>query len=57
MDKNNLGSYSWLEEYLEYADTNPDALSRDILEKAMVLSNGKVKDDMTVLVSKIYSVY
>lgn len=57
IDKNNIGSYAWLEEYLEYADTNPSALSRDILEKAMVLSGGKVKDDMTVLVSKIYSVY
>ncbi len=57
IDKNNVGSYSWLEEYLEYADTNPSALSRDILEKAMVLSGGKVRDDMTVLVSKIYSVY
>ncbi len=57
IDKNNMGSYAWLEEYLEYADTNPAALSRDILEKSMVLSNGKVNDDMTVLVSKIYSVY
>lgn len=57
IDKNNIGSYAWLEEYLEYADTNPSSLSRDILEKAMVLSGGKVKDDMTVLVSKIYSIY
>ncbi|MCF0146945.1 MAG: stage II sporulation protein E [Clostridium sp.] len=57
IDKSNIGSYSWLEEYLEYSDTNPSALSRDILEKAMILSNGKVNDDMTVLVSKIYSVY
>ncbi|MDV4150261.1 stage II sporulation protein E [Clostridium sp. AL.422] len=57
IDKNNIGSYAWLEEYLEYAETNPSALSRDILEKAMVLSDGKVRDDMTVLVSKIYSVY
>lgn len=57
IDKNNVGSYSWLEEYLQYADTNPSSLSRDILEKAMVLSGGKVWDDMTVLVSKIYSVY
>lgn len=57
IDKNNIGSYAWLEEYLEYSDTNPSALSRDILEKAMVLSGGKVRDDMTVLVSKIYSVY
>lgn len=57
IDKNNVGSYSWLQEYLQYADTNPSALSRDILEKAVVLSGGKVWDDMTVLVSKIYSVY
>ncbi|GAA0085981.1 stage II sporulation protein E [Clostridium sp. CTA-7] len=57
IDKNNVGSYSWLEEYLRYSDTNPSALSRDILEKAVVLSGGKVWDDMTVLVSKMYSVY
>lgn len=57
IDKNNVGSYYWLQEYLKYADTNPSALSRDILEKAMVLSGGKVWDDMTVLVSKLYSIY
>ena len=57
IDKNNIGSYYWLLEYLEYADTNPSALANDILEKAIVLSGGKVKDDMTVLVSKLYSVY
>lgn len=57
VDKNNQGSHLWLEEYLEFADTNPEALSRDILEKAKILSGGKVSDDMTVLVSKIYSVY
>lgn len=57
VDKNNLGSYLWLEDYLKFADTNPEALSRDILEKAKTLSGGRVSDDMTVLVSKIYSVY
>ncbi|WP_066889723.1 stage II sporulation protein E [Clostridium nigeriense] len=57
IDKNNIGSYTWLQDYLEYADTNPSALASDILEKAMVLSGGKVKDDMTVLVSKLYSIY
>ena len=57
IDKNNVGNYSWLMEYLKYADNNPSALSRDILEKATVLSGGIVRDDMTVLVSKIYSVY
>ncbi|MGL5086503.1 MAG: stage II sporulation protein E [Clostridium sp.] len=57
VDKNNQGSYLWLEEYLKGADLNPDALSRDILKKAKELSGGKVTDDMTVLVSKVYSVY
>lgn len=57
VDKNNQGSHLWLEEYLRCADTNPEALSRDILEKAKILSGGKVTDDMTVLVSKVYSVY
>ncbi|WP_300386427.1 stage II sporulation protein E [Clostridium sp.] len=57
IDKSDVGNYSWLMEYLKYADNNPSALSRDILEKATVLSGGIVKDDMTVLVSKVYSVY
>lgn len=57
IDKNNAGSYSWLEEYLQYCEGNPSLLSRDILERATVLSGGKVKDDMTVLVSKIYASY
>ena len=57
IDKNNIGSYYWLLEYLEYADTNPAALANDILEKAIALSGGKVKDDMTVLVSKLHPVY
>lgn len=57
VDKSNIGSYYWLEEYLRYADTNPSALAKDILNKAVSLTGGKVNDDMTVLVSKIYSVY
>ena len=57
VDKNNIGSYYWLEEYLRYADTNPSALAKDILDKAVSLSGGKVNDDMTVLVPEIYSVY
>ncbi|MBU5454728.1 stage II sporulation protein E [Caproiciproducens sp. MSJ-32] len=57
VDKNNLGSYYWLEEYLKYSDSNPSELSRNILDKAIALSNGRVRDDMTVLVSKIYATY
>ena len=50
VDKNNIGDYSWLRTYLEKATTNPEQLSRDILDKAKELSNGKVMDDMTVVV-------
>lgn len=57
VDKANQGSHFWIEEYLRDADSNPEALARDLLEKAKMLSGGKVTDDMTVLVSKIYSVY
>lgn len=57
VDKNNIGDYSWLRTYLEKATTNPEQLSRDILEKAKELSGGRVLDDMTVVVSKLYSVY
>ncbi|AYE34481.1 stage II sporulation protein E [Clostridium septicum] len=57
VDKSDVGNYEWLREYIEYADTNPEALSRDILEKSKSLSGGRIRDDMTVLVSKIYSVY
>lgn len=57
IDKKNLSDSSWLEEYLKQADSNPEALSRDIIEKAKVLTGGRVPDDMTVAVSKVYSVY
>ena len=57
VDKNNIGDYSWLRTYLEKVTTNPEQLSRDILDKAKALSNGKVMDDMTVVVSKLYSLY
>ena len=57
VDKNNIGDYSWLRTYLEKATTNPEQLSRDILDKAKKLSDGKVMDDMTVVVSKLYSFY
>lgn len=57
VDKNNVGSYYWLEEFLQDSNTNPEILSREILDKAKGLSRGRVWDDMTVVVSKIYSVY
>ncbi len=57
VDRNKIDEYKWLEEYLGTASINPEELSRDILEKAKELSGGKVRDDMTVVVSKVYSSY
>lgn len=56
-DKNNVGDTSWLVEYLRQATTNPQELSSGILNAAKSLSNGRVLDDMTVVVSKLYSAY
>lgn len=57
IDKNNIGDFKWIEEYLAHSDSNPEALSRDIIDKARSLMGGRIFDDMTVVVSKIYSVY
>ncbi len=57
VDRNNIGDYSWLQNYLSSSTSNPEELSRDILEKAKELSGGRILDDMTVVVSKIYSAY
>ena len=52
----NSGNFIWLEEYLKDCSVNPKELSGQILEKARELSGGVLKDDMTVVVSKLYSV-
>lgn len=57
INKDSVGNYSWVEEYLETATKDPKKLAEDILEKAKELASGKVKDDMTVLVSKVFSIY
>lgn len=60
LDYNNesVGKTDWIVDYLEKANNNnPKELTEGILSKALELSNGKVKDDMTVIVSKIYSLY
>lgn len=57
VDKNNLGNSNWLSEFLMKSSGNPELLSRDILEMAKNISRGKIFDDMTVVVSKVYSVY
>lgn len=47
-------SFIWLEEYLKQVNDDPKALSEKILQKAKELSGKEIKDDMTVIVSKIY---
>ena len=56
-DKNYVGDTAWLVEYLRQATTNPQELSSGILNAAKSLSYGRVFDDMTVGVSKLYSAY
>lgn len=56
IDKMNSGNFIWLEEFLKDCSGNPKELSGQILEKARELSGGVLKDDMTVVVSKLYSV-
>lgn len=51
-------NYKWIIDFLE--DTkikNPKELSNEILDQAMELNGGKIKDDMTIIVSKIYALY
>lgn len=48
----------WLSKYLAATDcNNPKELVYDILDKAKEISGGKIKDDMTIVVSKVYSLY
>ncbi|MBY6939414.1 SpoIIE family protein phosphatase, partial [Clostridium botulinum] len=56
IDKLNSGNFIWLKEYLKDCCTDPRELSENILQKAMTLSENTLKDDMTVLVSKVYAV-
>ncbi len=52
------GNKEWIYKYLkEVQCENPKELAVSIIDKAKEYSKGKVKDDMTVMVSKIYSLY
>ncbi|WP_343009814.1 stage II sporulation protein E [Clostridium celatum] len=57
VDRDNLGDYNWIVEYLKDGPNNPEALSREIIDKAKKISGGRVLDDMTIVVSKLYSSY
>lgn len=54
IDKSNSGESTWIEDYLKTINSDPRELSEKVLERAKKLSNGTIKDDMTVVVSKVY---
>lgn len=54
IDKFDAQKFIWLEEYLKEVNDDPKTLSEKILKKAKELSGKEVKDDMTVIVTKIY---
>lgn len=59
LDIKNDGSFdtTWLIEFLKESNCKqPKELSVSILEKAKELSGGKAKDDMTVVVSKVFGI-
>jgi len=54
----NVGRIDWVVDYLGKNNcNNPKELAEGLLSEAKKLSGNRVKDDMTVLVSKIYSLY
>lgn len=60
LDYNNedLGNTEWIEEYLRNNNfNNPKDIAEGIIVKAKELNGGKVKDDITVIASKIYGLY
>ena len=52
------GNLYWMIEFLKELDcTDPKEMCKKITDKAKELSGGKVKDDMTAIVEKVYSLY
>jgi stage II sporulation protein E len=52
------GSYEWMVKFLKELKCNdPKKMSDAIMKKAMELSENKIKDDMTVIVEKVYNLY
>ncbi|AGK99267.1 stage II sporulation protein E [Clostridium pasteurianum] len=57
-DNENAGKINWIVEYLENCGSNnPKDIAEEIVKRSVKMGGGKAKDDMTVIVSKIYSLY
>lgn len=57
VDKSEVGNSIWLEKYLQGNKSGARDLVTEILNESKRVNNGKIKDDMTVVVSKISAVY
>lgn len=54
----NAGKFDWIVDYLKTNNSsNPKELVDGLVKKSIELGGGKAKDDMTAVVSKIYSLY
>ncbi|MDP4146471.1 MAG: stage II sporulation protein E [Bacillota bacterium] len=57
-DEENAGKVDWVIDYLKNNSTNnPKELVEGLVAKAKELAGNKSKDDMTVIASKVYSLY
>lgn len=57
-DNEHAGKEDWVVDFLgKTSCSNPKELAEQLINKAKELSGEKIKDDMTVLVSKVYSLY
>lgn len=58
LDVEPSGRVDWILDYMiRNEDSNIGDLAEGIIEEAKKISKNKVKDDMTVLVSKVYNLY
>ena len=55
---NTTSKNDWVAEYLQnVSSSSPKDMADEIIEMAKDLCKGKIKDDMTVVVSKVYNLY
>ncbi|MGL5869227.1 MAG: stage II sporulation protein E [Clostridium chrysemydis] len=55
--KSEVGNSAWLENYLQGNKSGARDLVTDILEESKRVNNGRIKDDMTIVVSRVSAVY
>ncbi|SMC28982.1 stage II sporulation protein E [Clostridium acidisoli DSM 12555] len=57
-NNNNAAKTDWVVDFLKNADgNNPKKLVEELVKKSVDMGKGKAKDDITAIVSKVYSLY